>query len=352
MKFLNKLERKFGKYAIPNLAIYMVSLMIAGWVLSLIDSTFYYNYLALDVAMVLKGQVWRIVTFLLAPPDTSAIFFVVEILLNLVIGTSLERFWGAFRFNLYYFSGVLLQIIAAFAYYFIMGGGPNVWTMGVGSLYNISHAMFLAYLVLVPNDIFLVLFIIPIKAKWLGYLYGGVLIYQVVSLLFEGTQQGIAEAVSILISLANFLVFFFATRKYKKLSPAQMQRRKAFRNSMQNSGQRQQRMQGERTPNGQIVEFRPKKTETRHCCVVCQRTEKDDDSLEFRFCSKCEGDYEYCMEHLYTHKHVKTYDVSETGDSNAGTAPESEKPATEAEKTVDTQGKEDVNGRKEDNKDE
>ena len=32
---------------------------------------------------------------------------------------------------------------------------------------------------------------------------------------------------------------------------------------------------------------------------------KDDPSLEFRYCSKCNGAYEYCNQHLFTHKHVE-----------------------------------------------
>ena len=42
----------------------------------------------------------------------------------------------------------------------------------------------------------------------------------------------------------------------------------------------------------------------RHKCAVCGRTELDAPDLEFRYCSKCAGDHEYCSEHLYTHTHV------------------------------------------------
>ena len=48
---------------------------------------------------------------------------------------------------------------------------------------------------------------------------------------------------------------------------------------------------------------------THHKCAVCGRTEKDDPNLEFRYCSKCEGNLEYCMDHLYTHKHVTKEDL-------------------------------------------
>ncbi|MBR5738900.1 MAG: hypothetical protein IKY02_02805, partial [Lachnospiraceae bacterium] len=41
----------------------------------------------------------------------------------------------------------------------------------------------------------------------------------------------------------------------------------------------------------------------RHKCAICGRTEKTNPELEFRYCSKCVGNYEYCMDHLYTHLH-------------------------------------------------
>ena len=43
---------------------------------------------------------------------------------------------------------------------------------------------------------------------------------------------------------------------------------------------------------------------TKHKCAVCGRTEKDDENLIFRYCSKCQPSLEYCQEHLYTHIHV------------------------------------------------
>ena len=43
----------------------------------------------------------------------------------------------------------------------------------------------------------------------------------------------------------------------------------------------------------------------RHKCAICGRTELDSPELEFRYCSKCEGNYEYCSDHLFTHEHVR-----------------------------------------------
>ena len=72
MKWLNKLERKYGKYAIPNLMFYVVILYVVGFVFDLIAPEFYYNYLSLDMSAVLRGQIWRLVTFIIQPPATPS----------------------------------------------------------------------------------------------------------------------------------------------------------------------------------------------------------------------------------------------------------------------------------------
>ena len=76
IKFLDKLERKLGRYAINNLMAYVCVLYVIGLILSLINPSFYYQYLSLNPAMILKGQVWRLVTFLVQTPNTSPIFFI------------------------------------------------------------------------------------------------------------------------------------------------------------------------------------------------------------------------------------------------------------------------------------
>ena len=172
-------------------------------------------------------------------------------------------------------------------------------TMGVGSLYQVNRAMFLAYIVMAPNATFFVSFIIPIKAKWLGIIYGVLMGYEVISYIRIGLAYDnllyYGMAVAIVVSFANFLIFFFATRNYHKISPSEMKRKAQFR----------KKMNAAKWESGNIVEFRGRNLITRHKCAVCGRTELDDDSLEFRFCSKCDGNYEYCSDHLYTHTHVK-----------------------------------------------
>lgn len=276
MKFINKLERKFGRYAIHNLIQYVIILYALGAVLTLVNPAFYWTFLSLDIGMVLQGQIWRLVTFIIQPypigEGINIIFFLFEMYLYFMIGRSLENAWGAFRFNLYYLAGILFNVIAAVLIYSIFGI-PYL----VGLTY-INRSMFLAFAALYPNVQFLLFYIIPIKVKWLGYLYAAYILLDVVKYAWAGN---IIMAVSIIVAIMNFLIFFMYSRNFKKLSPAQYKRKAAYKKHVKMAA-----------------------GVTRHKCSVCGRTEQEDESLEFRFCSRCDGNYEYCMEHLFTHEHI------------------------------------------------
>lgn len=281
MKFLNKLERKYGRYAIHGFMRYIVMINIVGAMIGILSPEFYYRYLNLDIGLVLQGQVWRLFTYIFAPGLTkyqlinpfNILFFGFEIYLYYWIGSSLENQWGAFRFNLYYISGYLLNIVASVILYAAFD-----LSYPIGLSY-INQSLFLAFAALYPNVQLMLFYIIPVKVKWLGILYGVMLGFNVVTCLLGGQ---LAMAAAIVVSMANFLVFFFYTRNYARVSPKQMKRRAEYKKQVNKAARI-----------------------TRHKCAVCGRTELDDENLEFRFCSKCDGNYEYCMEHLYTHEHVK-----------------------------------------------
>ncbi len=282
MKFINKMERKFGRLAIPGLMKYIIILNILGAFLGLISPEFYYSFLSLDFGKVLQGQVWRLVTFILVPRLSSSfggfvnpvnIFFLaIEYYLYFMIGNSLENAWGAFRFNLYYLSGFLLNIVAGLIFYFAFG---EPYTFG---LTYINQSLFLAFAALYPNMQLMLFFVLPIKVKWLGIFYGVMLGWDVMSHILRGQYY---LAIAIVAAMANFLIFFFSTRNYRKISPGEYRRKSNYRRQVRNAS-----------------------SITRHKCAVCGRTEDDDENLEFRFCSKCEGNYEYCSDHLFTHEHV------------------------------------------------
>ena len=271
------MERKFGRYAIHGLMKYVVACYIIGYVLEFFAPQLY-SYLTLEPYMIFHyGQVWRIVSWVLIPPPTGNIIFaVIMIVLYYQLGTALENTWGAFRFNLYIFGGVLFSILGALVLYAIYGGQP-VSFGGSFSTYYINMGIFLAFALCYPDMQILLYFIIPIKMKWMAIVYGALMVYEFVT-------SGWTGRVAILASILNFLIFFFATRNYQRISPKEIHRKKNFQRQMKSA-------------RGNGV--------TKHKCAICGRTELDDPNLEFRFCSKCNGNYEYCQEHLFTHQHVK-----------------------------------------------
>ena len=293
MNLLDKLERKFGRYAIHNLMYYIIILYALGYVIVTFVPQFYVQYLSLDPTMILRGQIWRIITFIIYPPNTGLFYFLISMYLYYSIGRILEAQWGAFRFNLYFFTGVLLHVVAAFISCYVFGAniGPAFGT------YYLNYSLFFAFAATYPDMQFLLFFIIPIKAKWLGIINGiyfGVTIvagflanYLPYSVLIGLMNAGIiahpAYSAMALVSLANFLIFFFGMRSMRRYNPKEIYRRKVYTKSVK---------QGQ-------------KSAATHKCAVCGRTEKDGDDLVFRFCSKCNGNYEYCQDHLFTHEHVK-----------------------------------------------
>ena len=119
MKFIDKLERKFGRFGIPNLTIYMIVCYVIGYALMIVNPGIL-NWLSLEPAYILRGQVWRLVTWVLYPPSTSGVlwFAIAVLFFYYPIGTSLERTIGTFKYTLYILSGVIFTILGAFILYF------------------------------------------------------------------------------------------------------------------------------------------------------------------------------------------------------------------------------------------
>lgn len=284
-KFLYRMERKFGRYAIPNLMKYIIGLYALGYVVFMMNPLIYTQFFMLDIDKVMHGQIWRLVTFLIQPVESKNVFFMlISLYLYYMIGNSLERAWGAFRFNLYFLTGILFNIIAVVIIYAITGRSYPI------SLSYVNQSMFFAFAAMYPDVELLLMFLIPIKVKYLGMVYGGIVGLEMINYLRHGYFLNVLV---ILFALANFIIFFLSTRNYKKISPTELRRKQNYRR------------QTRQASYGNVTQFKGKNVVTRHKCAVCGRTELDDDQLEFRFCSKCEGNYEYCMDHLFTHEHVK-----------------------------------------------
>ncbi len=286
MKLLNKLERRFGRYAVHNLMKYIIGLYGIGLVIGTLSPYMYNMYFSLDFNMILKGQVWRLVTFIIPPISLSGILLTaITVYVYYLIGNSLERTWGAFKLNMYFLSGILINLLASLVIYLITKQSIYV-TIDV-----VCGTLFFAFAAIYPNTQFLLYFLIPIKAKYLAWFQGAMYIYQIVTCLVDRQYLSIFAIVA---SLGNFLIFFFATRNYRKISPNEINRKAKFHRQMNHARQQ-----------GPVSQYNGQNVITRHKCAVCGRTELDDDQLEFRFCSKCDGNYEYCMDHLFSHEHVK-----------------------------------------------
>ena len=246
------------------------------------------SYLTLNPYEILHGQIWRLFTWIIVPPSSLNLFTIIMLMFYYNIGNSLERTWGTYRYNVYILSGMCFMILGSFIWlaieYFLMGGAKLPENLArdffaarsvLFSTYYINMSIFLAFAATFPDMQVLLMFVIPVKVKWMGILYG-------VLLLYDFFMGGLVIRIAIGSSLLNFVIFFLTSRNHIHMSPRQIKRRVEFRQNIKR--------------NTRV---------TKHKCTICGQTEDDNPELEFRFCSKCNGNYEYCQQHLFTHTHVK-----------------------------------------------
>ncbi len=305
MGFYAKLEKKFGRFAIKNITLVLIICYAAGYVLEAVNPEFLY-YLSLDPVEIVHGQVWRLVSWLLIPPPESNMFFaIIMLVFYYSIGTTLERTWGTFHYNFYLFMGMIFTIMGSFllmAYCNIrypdgFGGlsasAPTSWLSLSFSTYYVNMSIFLAYACTFPDNEVYVMFILPIKVKWLGVIYGAFIGYEMIyEMIAYRATNGFVYPFVIGASLLNFIVFFFTTRKYIVHRYRRTKAQKAYRAQTRNFEYERHKMEESKASSV-----------SKHKCAICGRTERDGEDLVFRFCSKCDGNYEYCQDHLYTHIH-------------------------------------------------
>jgi len=261
--WIDKLERKLGRFAIKNLMAYIVGITGVVYALSYFDrSGFVIRKLMLIPGLVLRGEIWRLITYIFIPPSSSLIWIMFILYFYYMIGTALEHEWGSFKFNLFYLVGMAGTTIAAF----ITGHGAT-------SLY-LNLSLFLAFARLYPDYELLLFFVIPVKVKYLAMLDW---VYIVFTVLAGDMSTKLIAVVSIL----NYFLF--------------------FGREIINSGRNSRQVHSNRR------RFRAEipRDFTIHRCTICGKTEKDDPNMDFRYCPECDGDYEYCMDHVRNHEHVK-----------------------------------------------
>lgn len=287
--WLDRFAFKHSKFGIPNLML----LIILGNVAVFLLDSFSGGSLSLALAfypdLILRGEVWRIITFIFVPENSRMIWFVVSMFFYYFIGTTMEREWGTAKFTLFYACGILLSIIGGFvAWLFMRGLGIAIPT---ASMYYVNLSLFLAFATLYPDVQFRVYFILPIKAKWLAIFYVALMAWDLIqtptylmALVLPITLS------SILASLGNYALFFWS-------DISRILRRSTARAKHQNSKQ--------------TINFKKAAKDVQkdkgylHKCAVCGVTDADDPNMEFRYCSKCTGYYCYCMNHINNHVHIQ-----------------------------------------------
>lgn len=306
------LKRDFNRFlfkhrdkGIPRLMLWICISNALVFLISLFNESLV-NLLYFNAAAILRGQVWRLVTYIFTfAVGSGPIFyriFVATLSISFYywIGTLLENTWGTLRFNLFYLMGVVLMDATALGLYLGFGIPAGVTT------HYLNLSMFLAVATLLPDYKIYLNLIIPVKMKWLAWLDLGLTLYEVVSTIvllgpYYNYHIGIIlYALFPLIALLNYFIFF--GRDVKNLLPGRrLYRKKPGRVPRQKNVAESQPSpdwaKNYRSDSGQ----RP----YRHKCTVCGRTDVDCPDLEFRYCSKCAGYFCYCIDHINNHTHVQ-----------------------------------------------
>lgn len=272
MSLLNKLDDRFGRFAVPQLTLVLIVCQVVVYAVGhtarmrgedQVPGETLVSRLELVPNKVLEGEVWRVVSFVAIPGFSHPILMLFIWYLFYLMGTALEQHWGMFRYNVFLLVGYLATVGVAF----LTPDRPASATFWQGSV-------FLAFAYLYPHFVLHIFFILPVQIRWLALLtwigYAFVLLF-----------GAWASKLIVLASVANFLLFF----------AAEILERARF---------------GRRHMAGQAARFGAsgKQPEFYHRCRVCGATDKSHPAFDFRYCSKCAGDCCYCSEHLKSHEHV------------------------------------------------
>ena len=265
---------KHPRFGIPNLMLYVVIGNVIIWLFSLMDTTgSLTSLLAFSPYHILRGQVWRLLTFALIP-NSSGFLALIFFYFYYFIGKTLEDRWGTAKFNLYFFSGIILTVVYGFILYFASGINYPVYAE------YIYLSMFFSFATLFPDMQVLLFFIIPIKMKWLAIVDAVVFIMGIIGTSFPLNLLP-------LVAILNYLLFC-GDELFRFIRPRSRSQRKAAANFKREV----HRMQ---------YEQRTKPYSRR--CEVCGRTDADHPELEFRYCSRCSGYHCFCIDHINAHRH-------------------------------------------------
>lgn len=278
---LDRFCRKHPRFGIPNL----MTIVVLGTALVYLLDAFspgasLSSTLALFPTLVRQGEVWRLVTFVFVPLG-SGVLLLLELYFYWFIGSALEREWGTAKFSLFYLAGVVLNIL--FGFLALAAGDKSVLV----TMRYVHLSLFFAFATLYPNLQVLLFFIIPIKVKWLAWVDAALFAWSVLSSLLA---LDLAGAILPLVAILNYFLFFASD----------------LRNTLGYAKRRVQHQTSRQTINFKKATRQAQQQKGYiHKCAVCGKTDLTDPQMEFRYCSRCNGYYCYCADHINSHVHIQ-----------------------------------------------
>jgi len=279
--WLDRFCYKHPRFGISNLMLYIIGGNILVYLLDQFSNYSFSQAISFIPYYIIHGQIWRIVTFVFVPESSNLIFLAINCYFYYFIGNMLEREWGNGKFTLFYLIGVVFNVIVGLLIA-LLGGGFAFPTV-TASMYYVNMSLFFAFATLYPNLQLLFFFIIPVKAKWLAWIDAAFFAITIVEYLIAGT---FFMALLPVVALLNYVLFFWGDisslfrKARRRSSPRVTNFKKAQKHAQETKGYL-------------------------HKCAVCGVTDTERPDMEFRYCSKCNGYYCYCMDHINSHVHIQ-----------------------------------------------
>jgi membrane associated rhomboid family serine protease len=282
---VKELRRKFDRFIYNNrdmgirnlMLIISVGTLLSYFIMLADSSGAFYSFICFDRYRILHGQIWRLFTYIFVPQSSGILLFLF-LFAYYGIGRMVEQYWGTLKFNLFYLTGVLIVDAAAL----LMNQSA--------SAYYLNLSLFLALATINPEGRVMLMYIIPLKMKYLAWVYLLLVLVEIVQLNFFPV-----------FALMNYFLFFGSDcigvlpeswqRAIRSKSFGKKKPNANWASAYQSSGSKKQR----------VVDA----PAYRHKCAVCGRTDVSNPELEFRYCSKCHGYYCYCQDHINNHAHIQ-----------------------------------------------
>ena len=288
---MKNLRRRFERFCfqnrgkgISNLMLYItLGCALVYLITQITQNPILYNLLVFDRNAILHGQLWRLISYPLTFYNSNVLLMALVLYCYYSLGRAIETIWGTFRFNLFYLTGIVMMDV----YCMLFGGQADVTYL------NLS--LFLSYATMFPNSGFLLFFIIPVKAWIFALVDLALVVYGLIAYPFPYNLFSV-------ISLANYFLFF--GKDVLNVIPLSW-RIKFNRIFKKGAAPRQPKVVPFAKIEVKKVPVQQAKPSYTHRCTICGRTDVSHPQLEFRYCSKCNGYFCYCEDHINNHTHVE-----------------------------------------------